>query len=191
VLGCPVAMEYGAMETGTIAHQRRDGRFQVFWPNFFVEGIESESWPGSYELLVTTLYPRLVPLIRYQIGDLVNGEPNAETFDQSLEQVIGRCNDGISIDECTFVHSESFSHVLRDVKDIQAFQVIQTATDEIIIKYVSDRTLSDEIEDRLHGRLARVHSRLKVDRFERVGRLQESISGKTRRVVNEGNSRFV
>lgn len=188
VFGCPVAMEYGAIETGVIAHQRPDGRFQVFWANCFVEGIESRTWPGCYELLVTTLYPRLIPLVRYHIGDLVCGDPNAETFDQTFDRVMGRCNDSISLGEDAFVHSESFSHVLRDVAEIQAFQVVRKRPDDIVISYVADRLLSSEIEHRLRDRLARIDERLRAARFERVGRLEQSLSGKLKRVVDEAVS---
>ncbi len=191
IFGCPVAMEYGAVETGIIAHQRPDSRFQIFWANYFVEGIESKRWPGCYELLVTTLYPRLVPLIRYRIGDLVCGNPSATEFDQTLEKVVGRCNDGVLIGGNAFVHSEAFSHVLRDVVEIQAFQIIQKGAGEIIVNYIADRTLTNKIEVRLHRRFEKVDKRLKVDRFHRVGRLQESVSGKTKRVVNESESRLI
>ena len=191
VFGCPVAMEYGAVETGIIAHQRSDGRFQIFWANHFVEGIESKNWPGWYELLVTTLYPRLVPLIRYRIGDLVCGNPSAAEFDQTLAKVVGRCNDGISVGENAFIHSEAFSHVLRDVVEIQAFQIIQKGTGEIIVNYIADQNLTGEIEARLHRRIEKVDKRLNIERFQRVGRLQESVSGKTKRVVNESESRLI
>lgn len=190
VFGCPVAMEYGAVETGVIAHQRRDGRFQVFWGNYFLEGIESDIWPGRYELLVTTLYPRLIPLIRYSIGDLAFPNPSAADFDQTLERIVGRCNDGISIGEGAFIHSEAFSHVLRDVEDIQAFQVIQNAPDKIVVNYIASGLLSDELQTRLHRRFESVDKRLKIHRFQRVTRLQETISGKTRRIVNEGAARI-
>ena len=191
VFGCPVAMEYGAVETGTIAHQRPDGRFQVFWANYFLEGVESTLWPGRYELLVTALYPRVTPLIRYRIGDLIAPNPSAIDFDQTLDTIVGRCNDGISVGEGTFVHSEAFSHVLRNMKDIQAFQVMQNSADEIVISYVAEHEISHTTQEYLQRRFEAVDRRLQIQRFERVARLEETVAGKTKRIVRDGMLRYV
>ena len=181
-----LAMEYGAVETGTIAHQRPDGRFQVFWANYFLEGVESRLWPGRYELLVTSLYPRVTPLIRYRIGDLVAPNPSARDFDQTFDLIAGRCNDGISVGEGAFVHSEAFSHVLRNVKDIQAFQVLQNSTEGIVISYVAEREISRATQERLQRRFEAVDKRLHIRRFERVARLEETVAGKTKRIISDG-----
>ena len=92
VLGVPVAMEYGSMETGPIAHQQTNGRYAVFWRHFFVEGQPSKVVDGAYEILITTLYPRCVPLVRYRLGDFISCDPNESAFGQEFDSVIGRCN---------------------------------------------------------------------------------------------------
>ena len=66
VFGVPVIIEYGAAETGVIAYSRDETRpLQVFWDSFIcmrdADGI----------LSLTTITPRLFPLVNYQIGDLV------------------------------------------------------------------------------------------------------------------------
>src|SRR5262249_52858916 len=93
VLGGRVAMEYGSVETGPIAHEPPTGRYRVFWADYMLEGVESKSKPGCYEILVTSLHRRCMPLVRYRIGDLISEDPGGEGFNQEFDRVIGRCND--------------------------------------------------------------------------------------------------
>ncbi|MEX2399819.1 MAG: hypothetical protein WD423_03540, partial [Rhodothermales bacterium] len=58
VLGCPVAMEYGCVETGPLAYQHPDGTYHVFWRHYYLESVPSPDVHGAHELLVTGLHPR-------------------------------------------------------------------------------------------------------------------------------------
>jgi len=185
VFGCPVAMEYGAVETGAVAHQRPSGEFQVFWGSYYIEGLSSAEFPDSSELVVTALYPRLTPLIRYRIGDLVSGSIRNRDIGMSFDRVIGRCNDGIHLGETGFVHSESFSHVLRDIVEVDAFQVVQNAARDITIAYVSKHPLPERTENLLRTRLRKVDPRLCDTSFEQVSNLSRTVAGKTRRIISK------
>ena len=66
LFGCDVAMEYGAVETGLLAHTHPEGGYRAFWRSYLLEVAGGEH-PGR--LLVTSLYPRCLPLVRYEIGD--------------------------------------------------------------------------------------------------------------------------
>lgn len=188
VFGAPVAMEYGAVETGIIAHQEPDGAFKVFWGACHVEGIESRTRPGSYEILVTTLYPRLIPLLRYRLGDLVASDSSEASLEQRFSRVIGRCNDVITVGTGASVHSEAFSHVLRDIGQIEAFQVVQQEDLGIRIEYVSDAPLPADIIVRVREKLHRVDAGLSTTVFRQVPRLQTSIAGKSKRIMSAGDS---
>lgn len=74
--GCPVAMEYGAAEAPLIAHTRPQGGYVVFWRSYFVEAEWSEAL-GAHQVRLTSLYPRSMPLVRYELGDLVDLGPGA------------------------------------------------------------------------------------------------------------------
>jgi phenylacetate-coenzyme A ligase PaaK-like adenylate-forming protein len=184
VLGCPVAMEYGAVETGTIAHQRPSGEFHVFWGSYYVEGLPSTQYPDFHEIVVTALYPRLTPLIRYRIGDLISIGANSPGICVTFNRVIGRANDGIQIGADGFIHSEAFSHVMRDFDAIHGFQVVQGESTEITINYTSDSTLPEHKTRLIHQRLCRIDDRLRTVKIKRIPNIEATISGKSKRIVS-------
>lgn len=184
VLGCPVAMEYGAVETGTIAHQRPRGEFQVFWGSYYVEGLPTAGHPNTHEIVVTALYPRLTPLIRYRIGDLVAGDSNEARINQNFERVIGRANDGIVVGTDGFVHSEAFSHVMRDIDKVHGFQVVQGVDRDIAINYISDEALPLDTTRLIRRRLCKVDDRLDSVCINRVPEIGATVSGKSKRIVS-------
>src|SRR4051812_31976243 len=73
---------------------------------------------GARGLVFPSLYPRALPLLRYAIGDLarpLDGQAQAVT---AFASVVGRCNEVISLPDGTPVHSEAFTHVIRDVSGV-------------------------------------------------------------------------
>ena len=92
VFHAPVVIEYGAEETGPIAYSRAsDRRLQVFWDSFICladqDGI----------LSLTTLSPRLFPLVNYRIGDVVEaGDPHAGSI-LTFDSVVGRSYEFIKV----------------------------------------------------------------------------------------------
>ena len=184
VFGCPVAMEYGAVETGAVAHQRPSGEFHVFWGSYYVEGLPTSESSDVLEVVITALYPRLTPLIRYSIGDLISRDTQNSRIGISFTKVIGRSNDGIILGENGFVHSETFTHALRDIEKIHAFQVVQALNQEITINYTSDETLPADIIRLICHRLCKIDGRLGAISLERVPELRMTVAGKTKAIVS-------
>lgn len=182
VLGCPVAMEYGAIETGLIAHQRPHGWYQVFWRHSFLEGRESEHLPGAYEIFVTSLFPRCFPLVRYRVGDLISANPDAVEFDQEFESVTGRCNDLLTLTDGGMVHSEAFSHAVKEISSIAGYQVVQSAEGEITLNYLASAPLRSAEVATIRQRLGKIHPDLAGVRIARVSALEQTLAGKTRRI---------
>lgn len=187
VFGAPLTMEYGAVETGPIAHEAPDGLLHVFWHNYFVEAFPFTEMPGAGELLVTSLSPRALPLCRYRMGDLVQGAADEVGLTQ-MAAVIGRCNDAIRVADGQVVHSEAFTHVLRDSDVVTAFQVLQDVTGRVTIRFESARSLAPAEEGELRRRFALVHRALRAVELQRVDRLPTTIAGKTRTIVSQWTS---
>lgn len=186
VLGCPVVMEYGAVETGLIAHQRPNGQYLVFWRHNFLEGYESEHLSDAYEILVTTLYPRCFPLLRYKIGDLISENPNDQRFVQAFEAVTGRCNDYVILGNDGVVHSEAFSHVVKDFSSILGYQLVQTTDGDITLNYMAREPLGLAEMAEIKRRLNKINAGLARVSIERVESLEQTIAGKTRRICRDG-----
>ena len=184
LFGCPVAMEYGAVETGLLAHTHPDGGFRIFWKTYMVDAAASDH---GHQLFVTSLYPRCFPLVRYAIGDNTRLAPDRtgpEVGIRRLAEVIGRCNDYVTLPGGAVVHSELFTHALRMCPEVRAYQVVQSPA-RIYIRYVAPQDLPAMVSAEIRGRIARIHPSLHDIGLERVGQLSQTVAGKTRMVVSE------
>jgi phenylacetate-CoA ligase len=182
LFGCPVAMEYGAVETGLIAHTHPGGGYRACWRSHL---IEAEPSTTGHRIRVTTLTPRCVPLVRYEIGDEIALGGDAAgwvTGVDSFERVIGRCNEYVPLGDGAQIHSEAFSHALRPCAEIVAFQVV-IGGPGLRIRYVAREELREPRLGEIRGRLRRIHPGLADAGLERVERLPQSVAGKTLMVV--------
>jgi phenylacetate-coenzyme A ligase PaaK-like adenylate-forming protein len=184
VLGGPVAMEYGTVECGVMAHEHPEGGYRAFWGSFL---LEAERTHGDRHLLrVTSLHPRCFPLVRYEVGDeieLPDSRVDREWAIARFRRVIGRCNDYVEVDG-TLVHSEAFSHALRPCQEVLGFQVVRTALG-LRIRYTAEAELDETSREEIRERLHRIHPRLADAIVERVAHLPQTVAGKTRMVVDE------
>jgi phenylacetate-CoA ligase len=179
LLACPVAMEYGAVETGLIAHTHPAGGYRVSWRSHLVE---AEPSGAGHRIRVTTLTPRCVPLVRYEIGDEIELASPAVVGVDAFARVIGRCNDYVPLADGAEIHSEAFSHALRPCEEIEAFQVAVDGAD-FRIRYVAHQELPSERLDEIRERLRRIHPSLAGTQFERTERIPQSVAGKTPMVM--------
>ncbi|MGI0480743.1 hypothetical protein ACN4EE_08125 [Geminocystis sp. CENA526] len=185
--GCPVAMEYGAVETGNIAHQTKQDKFSIFWRDYLIEGRQKMSQSDQYEILLTTLYPRCFPLIRYEIGDIfVTDSPNS-LFVQEFDQIIGRTNDFITLDDGSFVSiaTSAFMQAIKGIKSITDYQIIQSKNYQITLNYVSDSLLTSEQIREIKRRLQEINPRLEETFIQRVNSIDTTLAGKTKRLIKE------
>ncbi|MEP6937499.1 MAG: hypothetical protein ABI871_05460 [Chthoniobacterales bacterium] len=181
---CPVAMEYGSVECGPVAHQRPSGEYEIFWRHWFVEGIASREVAGAFEVVLTSLYPRCFPLVRYQMGDLISADPNALLFEQKFERVIGRCNDSLVLPDGGIIHSEAFTHAVKECAFVLSFQVVQSRNGNIEFNYIpAPRNQPDESE--IRRRLRVIHPTLEHIALRQVNAIPQTIAGKTRSIVKE------
>jgi len=181
VFGSPVAMEYGAVETGPMAHQDSTGIYRVFWKHFFLEAILSPEITGAYELLVTTLYPRYFPLVRYRIGDLILKGEGPDYSLQTFKAVIGRCNDLVYLKNDKVIHSEAFAHALKDTPSLLGYQVSQ-CNGEIKLIYLAKEPMAETAVNEIRRRLTLIHTELGSISLERVEHLHQTLAGKTSRI---------
>jgi phenylacetate-coenzyme A ligase PaaK-like adenylate-forming protein len=184
IFGCPVVMEYGSVECGPVAYQSPQGPFEIFWRHWFMEGLPSPEVPGAFELFLTSLYPRCFPLVRYRMGDLITDDPNIPQFAQEFDRVIGRCNDCVTLPDGRTIHSEAFSHAVKECPSVLSFQVVQRRNGAIEFNYIPGaRTETDELE--IRRRLGLIHPALMDVSLRRVSEIPQTIAGKTRSIVVE------
>ncbi len=180
---CKVAMEYGAVETGAIAHQQPDGAYSVFWRHYRLEVQPSAEVDGAGQILVTSLYPRCLPLLRYRLGDLARRLPSAEV-ERTFAEVVGRCNEVVHLEGGRSVHSEAFAHALRWIDGVDGYQVVQRAGEAPTLSYTGAR-LTQDAEGELRRRLRRIAEPLGAMKLEHRAALPQTVAGKTLRLRRE------
>ncbi len=181
LLGCPLAMEYGSVETDIIAHTHPEGGYRAFWRTYLIEAL------GAGErgrVVITSLYPRAFPLVRYDMGDEIELAPGAGPGPgvASFARVAGRCNDYVPLRSGALVHSELFSHAVRPCAAVRGFQVV-IGSDAVRIRYTAECALDAADASGVRERLARIHPELAGVELERVDDLEHTVAGKTRMVV--------
>lgn len=180
---CPVGMEYGAVETALVAHTHPASGYRVFWRTYMAEAVPHET---GHRLLVTSLFPRCFPLVRYDLGDEIvldeeQGGGRAIGL-ASFRRVIGRCNDYVILDDGAVIHSEVFTHAVRGCALVDAYQVVQEGS-RVGLRYLSAAPLSQEQIDEIRRKLTVAHPGLERIVIERVDALKRTVAGKTPMVI--------
>ncbi len=182
VFGCSVGMEYGAAETGIIAYTHpSDKRYRAFWDTYLLEAIPINQTDAR--LLLTSLYPRAMPLIRYDIGDCVRGyEINGNSV-ISFDEVLGRDNDLIEIKEGAFVHPVALIHCIQPQQGVLGVQIVQEKDNSISISILCHAPLSEDQELIIRRNLSTLDYQLSECKISYVDQMEQTVAGKTKWVI--------
>ena len=176
----PVAMEYGSVETGVMAHTRRDEGYHVFWLSYFIEATEPAP-QGGYKVRVTSLYPRAFPLVRYDMGDAI--ALDAPCFGvRRFPEVLGRTNVFLEPSPGEPIHSEALSHAVKGIGAVTGYQMIQEGEDFTLLLTTSSSFPPEQMEE-IRSRLAKISQRLGTVDIRVVDRLQQTRAGKTPMII--------
>ena len=157
-LGIPIVNEYGASELDLLAFQNPKGEWQVNSETLFIEILDENNQPvpngTSGKIVVTSLYNKAHPFIRYEIGDIGILDEKSTWKKPILKQLIGRTNDiailpsGKKSPGLTFYYVTK--SIIEDDGNVKEFVIKQTKLDCFEIDYVSEKGLSsaqiDEIQ---------------------------------------------
>lgn len=191
-LGIPVVNEYGASEVGLIAMQNSKGDFEVNQHNLFVEVVDGNNQPlqdGEIgRLLVTDLFNKAHPMIRYEIGDLGSLE-TLENGTRILKELQGRTSDIARLPSGKVVPGLTFYYVTKTVikedLDILEFIVIQKKPSLFEIQYVSRAEINEHLKSSIHKAMDEyLETGLKV-KFTRLSVLDRSKRGKLKQFMSE------
>ncbi|MCU9599710.1 phenylacetate--CoA ligase family protein [Pallidibacillus thermolactis] len=186
IFGCPVGLEYASMETKILAHTHPEGGYRVLWRHNLVECVDEEDNPSENgRILVTSLYPRAFPLIRYELGDLISGAHKNVNSVYSFDNVAGRNNDFLMLDENTPIHSESITHAIKFSNKITAYQIRYTRDLKYTIYVKANSIMNENDIKEIKRRLDRIDKRLTNIEIKQVDSLKQTIAGKTKWLIEE------
>jgi len=179
--GCKVFNQYGSREIPNIACECRLGHMHVFTDLVWLESVAGR-------LLVTSLTNRLMPMIRYENGDM--GELLDERCDCGLPfplMSMGLCrqNDFIVTPDGRRLHPAFFNRLLYGHTEIAAYQWRQDAPGKVRLLLAGANEKSAlagrQMGQQLTDTLAREGLALTI---ETVAEIERTISGKHRFVIS-------
>jgi phenylacetate-CoA ligase len=192
VLGAPVALEYGAAETGVIAHSHpaRSGGLQVLSRSNLVEVLPAALGEETGEIVVTSLFRRAVPLLRYRLGDTARPSGASGKGARSDVGVLwglrGRGSGPLWIAPGVTVHSEVFAHVLRDEPGVLRYQVVLDArgTEPLTELHLVAPSADAGLIERVGARLCAANAGLDRVSVRTVDVLATTVAGKSPIVID-------
>jgi len=180
-----------ATTEGLYGHDCPDGSMHLFDDMCIVENVDADGDPVpagevGARILVTNLFNRTQPLIRFEVSDLITVDPEPCPCGRSLMRVRsleGRAEDVIRLGGVS-VHPLQFALVTAD-PDVREFQVVQEGA--VLRLRVALRDGADEAPARLRARVGARLEELGVERpvveVETVEALERSPGGKLQMVV--------
>jgi phenylacetate-CoA ligase len=188
-LGVPVVNEYGASELDLIAFQNPNGDWQVNTETLFVEVLDEYNKPVSLgkegKIVITSLYNKAHPFIRYEIGDVGVLDEKSISKTVFLKKLIGRTNDvailpsGKKSPGLTFYYVTK--SIIEDDGNVKEFIIKQTKLNHFEIDYVSSvelnltqiKTIEKAIADYLEPGLHFTYNRKEVLERTKRGKLKQ------------------
>jgi phenylacetate-CoA ligase len=192
-LGVPVVNEYGASELGLIAFTDPAGSFVVNSEALYVEILDDENRPVPHgetgRIVITSLYNRAHPMIRYDIGDSGSLSINSTKKRPVLNSLVGRTNDIAELPNGKKVPGLTFYYVTKSVIEddgnVKEFVVEQHSTRNFKILYTATQALKPTQIAKVEEALSRyVGADLELD-FSHCKVLKRSASGKLKQFVSK------
>lgn len=190
--GVPVVNEYGASELDLIAFQNPQGEWQVNSETLFVEILDENNnvLPKGKEgrIVITSLYNKAHPFIRYDIGDVGILDEKSTFKKPILKKLIGRTNDiavlpsGKKSPGLTFYYVTK--SIIEDDGNVKEFVVKQTKIDTFDIEYVSQNKLTENQILNIEKAIATYLESGLTFTFTRKDTLERSKSGKLKQFVS-------
>lgn len=190
--GVPIINEYGASELDLIAFQNPKGEWQVNSETLFVEILDENNHVLPYgkegRIVITSLYNKAHPFIRYDIGDIGILDEKSTFKKPILKKLIGRTNDIAILPSGKIAPGLTFYYVtksiIEDDGNVKEFVIKQTKIDTFDIEYVSNFELTKvQIETIKKAIEKYLESGLQFT-FTRKEKLLRSKSGKLKQFVS-------
>jgi phenylacetate-CoA ligase len=186
LFGCPLVQEYGGAEFGQVAFKTGAAPFDVYSDLNHVECQPPEADdPGAHPLLLTSLYPRYLPLFRYRVGDAIRDPVLLEHGHvRRFGGLVGRVNDVITFEDGYSVHSVAIFHCIHQEPTVHNIQML-VRDDGIEIRLISSAPQETAVIGRIRQRLAQVHAPLAMARIVFVEDFLTNRAGKRHWFVDQ------
>ncbi|MEG1836014.1 MAG: phenylacetate--CoA ligase family protein, partial [Oscillospiraceae bacterium] len=145
VFGCYVQTNYSCTEGGTIACECVEKHFHINDDWIIIEAVDENNQPvpfgtQSAKLLLTNLANRICPIIRFEITDriVLHSEPCSCGNTKPWLTLEGRTDDVLTFDNGACVAPLSLYAIIKEVRGIQRFQLIQTGENQLELRLIAE-----------------------------------------------------
>ncbi len=189
VFGCRVFDFYGSAERVCYIHTCEAGSYHVI-PEYGLTELMpvDDGQTGRCRIVATGFWSLAMPLVRYDLGDIVVKTDQPCTCGRAfpvVKQIEGRQTDGIATPSGRRLGAAILTHLLYGTRNIVESQIIQDALDHVTIEYVPDRRFSDDDLHVFRGLIGKhLPTELTVE-FQRVDAVERTKTGKVRPVVSK------
>ena len=192
VFKCKIFDQYGAAEQVSFINQCEFGTYHVNPEYGYVEVIRSDgkhALPGEEGRLICTSFTnKAMPLVRYDIGDIVVLSEKTSCqcgrcFD-IIERIHGRNDDLIKLKDGRIIGR--LDPIFKGLISIKEAQIIQTDYDHILIKIVPSRIYNKERDEQfLKNELTKRTGKFIRITFEYTQCIPKTNAGKFRSVISQ------
>jgi phenylacetate-CoA ligase len=187
---CPVSLEYGARETGFVAHECPAGGLHIHSDRVHVEVVDGDTpvAPGEVgEIVITVLDATAMPFLRYRtadLGSLDNRPCSCGLPFPLLRSLEGRSDDVLLGRDHRVMHSMAVIYYIKEIPGIAQFRIYQDSVEKVRLDVVRTAPDAEVPRERIVEALRKQFGfPVEVDiRF--VDQLAPTASGKHRSVVS-------
>lgn len=196
VFKCPVMSRYSNQENGMIGQQPITGEdyFELNDASYHIEFLKLNSNAPAAEMeeariVVTDLFNKAMPLIRYDTGDIGIYSYKQNTLGNTkriLHSIKGRKNDYLYSNNKEKLAPQVFSVLMWEYNCFKQYQLIQEDYDKIILKLVykenSDKSI---VEARIKKDISRIFGKSTQIKIVELKDIPISESGKRRYIISK------
>ncbi len=183
--GCKVKDWYGQAERVAALIRCEHGNYHEMEDYSYVEYLPVGS--NTYEIVGTTLYNRIMPIIRYNVHDLVEISPAAcpcGNKGKNIVKIHGRSNSYIELPNGK-LHETTLAFLFKGMDNVVEAQVVQKKDKTVLVKVVRAKGFSEENHRTLSSHIAGFIP-AELFRIEYADSIERDPRGKFRYVINEG-----
>ncbi len=193
--GVKVANEYGCAEMDILAFEDENFDWIISDENVFFEIVDDNGKvlePGnSGRILITSLYNKAIPLIRYELGDIGVLKKSKNGYNNILEALNGRTNEFAILPSGRIVPALTFYYItktlIQDDFKIEEFIVKQLSNKVFHFEYVSELELSQNAIVKIRNAMDEYLEPGLESTFEKKSKIERSASGKLKQFYNLTN----
>ncbi len=193
--GVPVINEYGASELDLIAFGNPAGDWQLNSESLYIEILDENDQVLEHgregRVVITSLYNKAHPFIRYDIGDVGVIDPKSKTQHPILKKLIGRTNDIATLPSGKKAAGLTFYYItkqiIEDDGNVKEFVIEQITKETFKIIYVSKNEISSEKKKIIKTEMIKYLEEGLNIQFERRESIERTVSGKLKQFMSKIN----